>query len=322
MTTLTAIVPATDGRTTLGRAETAIRRAAAAPEELIVVDEPRGLGPAAARNRGAERASGEVLVFVDSDVEVHADVFVRIRDVFDRDPGVVAVFGSYDDDPGGGGLVADFRDLLHHYVHQRAAGTATTFWAGLGAIRRDVFLEFGGFDERSFVRPSVEDIELGSRLHARMRPVLLDPGIQGKHLKKWTLRSMMKTDLLSRGVPWMRLVLEGRTDAKTLNLGWRHRLSTGASALLLVSVIRRRFRLAGTAITLVLLLDGSFYALLLRRRGVRLLVAGVPLHIIHRLTSAAAVPLAIAVHLHATNAARRFRPLPNDADVGAPSSHE
>jgi glycosyltransferase involved in cell wall biosynthesis len=67
---LTTIVPATDGPPTLDRALAAIRRAQAPPEELIVVDEPRRLGPAAARNRAAGEATGDVLVFVDADVEI------------------------------------------------------------------------------------------------------------------------------------------------------------------------------------------------------------------------------------------------------------
>lgn len=322
MRTLTVIIPATDGRATLGRAVIAVQRAEAPPEELIVVDEPWGLGPAAARNRGSHRASGDILVFVDADIEVHEDAFTLIRSAFDRNPSLAAVFGSYDDDPGAGGLVSDFRDLLHHHVHQQSAGAATTFWTGLGAIRRDVFLELGGFDEHRFLHPSVEDIELGSRLHMRGGPILLDPMIQGKHLKNWTLSSMTKTDLLSRGVPWLRLVFEGRTGATALNLGWRHRMSTGASALLLIGLMRRSFRLVGAMQALLIVLDGQFYGLLFRRRGLRLVVAGVPLHLIHRLTSAAAVPLAIAAHLRATRKARRCRSRPKRRDPAASSSRE
>src|SRR6266851_4625468 len=110
--TLSVVIPATDRRPTLDRALAAVARAAASPEETIVVDEPLGLGPAGARNLGANRAHGDVLVFVDADVEVHADAFTRIRAAFDDDAGLDAVFGSYDDDPDSGSLVSDFRNLL------------------------------------------------------------------------------------------------------------------------------------------------------------------------------------------------------------------
>ncbi len=294
------IIPATDGRATLRRAVAAVERAAGAPEQLIVVDEPRGLGPAAARNYGARRATGDILVFVDADVEVHEDAFTRIRDAFERAPGLTAVFGSYDDDPGTDGVVSDFRNLLHHHVHQQSPGRATTFWAGLGAIRRDRFLELGGFDETRFSRPSVEDIELGMRLHARGSAVLLDPTIQGRHLKRWTLTSMVKTDLLSRGVPWLRLVFERRSETTALNLGWRHRIGTGLATLFLLGLLRRDRRLAGTSLALMIALDRSFYRLLYRRRGLRIAVAAVPLYLVHRLTSVVAVPIAVAGHFSAT----------------------
>jgi GT2 family glycosyltransferase len=297
VTTLTAVIPATDGRLTLERTVAAIRRASTPPEELIVVDRPYQLGPAAARNLGARQASGDVLVFVDADVEVHADAFARIRGAFGDDQGLAAVFGSYDDDPGAPGIVSDFRNLLHHHVHQEGAGAATTFWAGLGAIRRDVFLALGGFDEQRFPKPSVEDIELGMRLHAQGGRIVLDPAIQGKHLKSWTLANMAKTDLFRRGVPWLRLVIENHSGSTALNLGWRHRIGTGASLLLLVGLIRRNALLVGSTMTLLVVLDRRFYLLLLRRRGARLVAVAFPLHVVHRLTSAAALPIAVTNHL-------------------------
>jgi glycosyltransferase involved in cell wall biosynthesis len=297
VTTLTAVIPATDRRETLDRVVAAVQRAAAPPEELIVVDEPPHLGPAAARNRGSRQASGDILVFIDADVEVHDDAFMRIRRAFEGDAGLAALFGSYDDDPGADGLVSDFRNLLHHYVHHQGAGAATTFWAGLGAIRRDVFLALGGFDEVRFPTASVEDIELGLRLHTRGGRILLDPAIQGKHLKEWTLPSMAKTDLLRRGVPWLRLVLERRSLSTALNLGWSHRLGTGASLLLVAAVTRRKPWLAGGMMAFLAALDWRFYMLLWRRGGVPLVAASVPLYVVHRLTSAAAGPIALTTHL-------------------------
>ena len=297
MSRLSVIVPATDRRETLERALAAIERAEAGPDEVIVVEEPAGLGPAAARNQGSRRATGDILVFVDADVEVHEDAFARIRHWFEHDPTLAAVFGSYDNDPGADGRVSDFRNLLHHHVHQESAGVATTFWAGLGAIRRDLFLELGGFDEARFPRPSIEDIELGSRLYARGELVRLDGAIQGKHLKRWTLGSMVQTDLWSRGVPWLCLVLAGRADATALNLGWRHRLSTAVSVLLLIEFLRRRFRAVAGLLVLLVALDRRFYQLLYRRRGLGLALAGVPLHLVHRLSSVAAVPFAFVEHM-------------------------
>lgn len=299
MTTLSVVIPATDGPTTLGLVSAAIECAADPPEEVIIIESPQDLGPAAARNLGARSAQNDVIVFVDADVEVHHDAFTRIRSAFDGDPTLAAIFGSYDDDPSPGGVVSDFRNLLHHHVHQQGAGVATTFWSGLGAIRRKVFLDFGGFDEARFRRASVEDIEFGMRLHAGGARLLLDPNIQGKHLKNWTFANMTKTDLLRRGVPWLRLVLEQRSGSYALNLGWRHRIGTAASLLLSASLVLRRAWFAGGALALMITVERRFYGLLFRRRGLLFLVAAIPLHLVHRLTSAAAVPIALAAHLHA-----------------------
>lgn len=302
MVRLSVVIPATDGRATIDRVVKAVNEAADPPEEVIVVDRPAHLISAAARNLGAQRANGDVLVFIDADVEVHADAFVRIREAFDNDPALTAVFGSYDDEPGRVSVVSDFRNLLHHHVHHQGAGRATTFWTGLGAVRRDAFFSLGGFDETlSWIR----DIEFGMRLRRNGGMILLDPSIQGKHLKHWTLVSMIETDLFRRGVPWLRLILADRSYSTALNLGWRHRVGTGASVVFVGGLVRRKLRLASTALALLLVVDRGFYALLLRRRGVRMLAAGVPLHVLHRLTSAAAVPIALTGHLRA---GRRRRP--------------
>jgi GT2 family glycosyltransferase len=291
------VIPATDGRST-SRCVASIEAADEPPDEIIVVDGPPGVGPARARNDGARRATADIVVFVDSDVEVHPDAFRHIRAAFARDPELVALFGSYDDDPGGGGLVSDFRNLLHHHVHHSSAGPAATFWAGLGAMRREIFLAHGGFDETRFPSPSVEDIELGMRLAAGNHRIVLDPAIQGKHLKRWTLGSMIQTDLLRRGGPWVRLLLDSARGSTTLNLGWRHRLSAAACVVLVAGLATRSWRVAGASFAIVLVVNGSFYLLLRRRRGWRLALAGIPLHLVHQLVSVAAVPTGAAMYVH------------------------
>lgn len=294
---VTVIVPATDAPGTLDRCITAIRAAREPPDEILVIDDPSVAGPAHARNLGAQAATGRTLVFVDADVEVHPDVFVRIRRALEADPELAAIFGSYDDDPSARGLVSGFRNLLHHHVHQQGAGPASTFWAGLGAIRSADFLALGGFDEERFTQASIEDVDLGMRLTRDGKRIVLDPSIQGKHLKRWTLTSMIRTDLARRGVPWVRLLLDNGTYSDALNLGWRHRASAAASVVLVIGLAARRPRFAGAAAVVLISLNATFYALLLRKRGPRQAAAGVALHVIHHLTSVAAVPIGLSQHL-------------------------
>jgi glycosyltransferase involved in cell wall biosynthesis len=296
MDRLAAIVAATNQPPTLATCLNAIESAAEPPEEVIVVSEPAGLGPAGARNRGAARAGCELLVFVDSDVVVHPDVFVRIRQAFVNNPDVAAVFGAYDDDPAEPDLVSGFRNLLHHHVHTQGAGPAPTFWAGLGAIRARVFEEVGGFDEGRYPSASIEDIELGARLHARGYSVRLDPMIQGKHLKRWTLSSMIRTDFRDRGIPWAELVLAREAHRGTLNLGARHRLSALTSVSLLVSLGLRRYRTAAASAVAFTALNRDFYLLVARRRGALQAGGGLVLHVAHSLTATAAAAVAVWRH--------------------------
>ena len=294
--TLSVIVPATDDPPTLSRCEAAIRASEHPPEEVIVVGEPRASGPAAARNTGARSARGDILVFVDADVAIHGDALGRIKDHFERDATLAGVFGSYDDSPEGG-VVSAFRNLLHHHVHQASAGYAETFWAGLGALRRDVFLRSGGFDERRYRAPSIEDIELGLRLTDAGARLLLDPEIQGSHLKRWTTRSMVRSDLLARGMPWTTLLLERRRGSRQLNLGWNHRASAIASVAAVVLLLRRRMRAAVVLIAALVALNRRFYALLLRRRGPRAAAVGPMLHVVHHVTGAIAAATALIRYL-------------------------
>ncbi|HET7416025.1 MAG TPA: glycosyltransferase family A protein [Solirubrobacterales bacterium] len=294
---LAAVVPATDHPPTLGACLAALKAGVREPDETRVVREPVSVGPATARNLGAAASAAEILVFVDSDVEVHPDALARIERRFLEDPDLVAVFGAYDDDPADPGLTSRYRNLLHHHVHVEAAGEAETFWAGLGAVRRDVFEACAGFDDALFPEASIEDIELGMRLREQGAKIVLNSAIRGRHLKAWTPASMVRTDFSRRGVPWARLILQQGSGSTALNLGWRHRASALASIALLGGLLARRPRLAAAALGANLVLDRDLYALLARRGGPPLLLAGIGLHQLHQLTAAASVPAALALHL-------------------------
>lgn len=181
-------------------------------------------GPAHARNVGARAASGGILFFIDADVCVHPDTVARLLEDFDGDPALAAVIGSYDDAPGSGDFLSQYRNLMHCYVHQTGRRRASTFWSGCGAIRRPVFLAHGGFNE-SYRRPAIEDIELGYRLISAGEQILLDRNLLAKHLKRWSLWSTVKTDVICRGIPWTELILRDRKLPNDLNVQLSQRLS-------------------------------------------------------------------------------------------------
>ena len=309
---LSVVVPAHDRVDQLRECLAAIAAAtrplgaAASRAEVIVVDDastedvravaeaagarvlrlPANAGPAAARNLGARHARGAVLLFVDSDVVVRADTLARVAGTFADHPDVAALFGSYDDAPRAADLISQYRNLLHHYVHQRGEREASTFWAGCGAIRRAVFEEAGGFDARRYPRPSIEDIELGDRLRAAGHRIVLDPDLLVAHLKRWTLRSMVTTDLVHRAVPWARLIRERRRAPRDLNLGWPHRVSAALTVVAGVGLLVAPLHPGGLVVSAIAVagvaaVNRDFFALLRRRRGLAAAAACLPLHLLH-----------------------------------------
>ncbi len=206
-----------DGSTDLTRSV-----AAEFPVTLLSTEGRRG--PAFARNLGAKAATGDVLVFLDSDVCVAHDTLERIQRAFELDPELDALIGSYDNSPRSQDFLSQYRNLMHFHGHQTGAQRASTFWSGCGAIRRTLFLELSGFDE-TFLRPAIEDIELGYRLVRAKRKIVLDRAIQVTHLKRWTFWSLVKTDICDRGIPWTELILRDRFMPNDLNLQLSQRVS-------------------------------------------------------------------------------------------------
>ncbi|MCA9320966.1 MAG: glycosyltransferase family 2 protein [Planctomycetes bacterium] len=178
---------------------------------------PERQGPAGARNAGTAICDQEVVLFIDADCLPQDDVAGRVREAFAATPDLVSVTGSYDEEPHDRGFFSLYMNLRHHHVHQGARREKATFWAGCGAVRRSAFEAAGGFDARRYPRPMIEDIELGTRL-APLGRMQLDPELQVKHLKRWTLGSVVRTDIVCRAIPWTRVIMEQGQAPDDLNL--------------------------------------------------------------------------------------------------------
>ena len=243
-------------------------------------------GPAYARNRGFEASRGDVLVFVDADVRIHPISLRQFAECFRAHPDLGAAFGSYDDRPPASGVVSRYRNLLHHYHHHRGAGDAGTFWAGLGAVRADVFAEVDKFDEWRYERPQIEDIELGRRIVRNGYRILLDPTIQGAHLKRWTLRDVLRTDLFHRGIPWMTLILREGGGGGQLNVKMKEKVCVTLLGLAcitpLLAVLLGRWEVLGLIALLVATtaaLNVDLYRFMYSGRGFGFVLAVIPLHL-------------------------------------------
>lgn len=305
--------------------------AAAAPfaDRVLRLEGPPG-GPARARNAGALHAVGEWLLFVDADVRVRPSTLRAFFESVKANPSVSAIFGAYDATPAAPGLVSQYRNLLHRRVHLSGAGPAETFWGGLGGVRTEIFRRVGGFDAGRFPRPQIEDIELGYRLRNAGADILLDPSIEGTHLKEWRFGNMALTDFRDRALPWMRLLLEGqRPGTATLNVAWGERLKVvlagGALAAMAAALITRESSFTWLGLTLTVILataNLSMYRWFARQKGELFALAVLPLHLWYYFSNAMAAALAVLSHA-ARLLRRRFagwrptagRPVPADRAI-------
>jgi glycosyltransferase involved in cell wall biosynthesis len=303
---VSVIVPVYNGGKFLPSCLEALFASEYAPFEVIVVDDcstdesaeisrQKGAtvlttahrsGPAAARNLAAEKARGDILLFVDADVVVEKGTMAKVAASFARHPEISALFGSYDDQPGERNFLSQYRNLLHHFVHQNSNAEASTFWAGLGAVRREAFTAVGGFDCRRFSIPSIEDIELGARLRSAGHRILLDKEIQAKHLKKWQAVSLLRTDIFCRAWPWSKLILTSQGMINDLNLKTADRASAvlvGLCAVLLPLIFWKPVLLLLLALFLltILFLNRKIFRFFLEKRGVLFAMLAFPWQLLY-----------------------------------------
>jgi glycosyltransferase involved in cell wall biosynthesis len=324
---LSVVIPVHNGGRDFEHCLRRLRDALRAEHELIVVDDgstddsaalaesfgatvvrtPTALGPASARNTGARTASAPIVFFLDADVAVHPETLGRATARFEADPGLGALFGSYDDAPTAPGVVSQYRNLLHHYVHQQGtfvAGVrpARTFWTGCGAIRRQIFLDFGGFDPQLYRRPAIEDIELGYRLTRAGCRIVLARDVLATHRKRWTLGGVIRTDIFQRGVPWMLLMKRSGITETDLNVRHDQKLCVAVAGMMILAALGAALSRSGwllsvvpAGMALIVALNADFYRFLARRRGWLFAAAAMPLHYLYYCCCGASVVIAFCL---------------------------
>jgi glycosyltransferase involved in cell wall biosynthesis len=251
------------------------------------------LGPGGARNQAANTALGDILWFVDADVVVHSDAARRLAIGFDGDQ-VVAVFGSYDSNPPARNFFSQYKNLVHHYYHNRAKDEAQTFWSGCGAVRRAAFLSCGGFDVERYQYPSIEDIELGRRMIKAGGRIRLLRDVQCTHLKVWRFWNLIHTEIFRRAIPWSRLIVtSGEGIPNDLNVGVAEQVRAVLAGILFLAILASLVGYISPSLVLfsglvVLLANRDIAVFFNRRGGFLFALCAVFFHQIYYLYSASA----------------------------------
>ncbi len=210
---------------------------------------PTNRGPAAARNRGVAESSAPVLLFLDDDVVAPPTLVTEHLALHARANPKLGVLGRVDWHPDlrvtpfmrwldRSGLQFGFESLSEGLVDP----PFSAFYTANLSMRRELFDEAGGFDER-FPYPAYEDMELGWRLYPLGFRLEYRPAALAYHAREIDLATFRsRTERVAESAALLRRVHPDLTvDDTRSQHGWLRRRDRWAVRLLAaVSVGDRR----------------------------------------------------------------------------------
>lgn len=297
---ISVVIPVHNGAQTLAKCLEALYRSKCPPYEVIVVDDcstddslvvakrfpcrvielETNCGAASAKNRGAEKAGGDVIFFTDADVLVEEGSLSLIAQDL-ADPDISGVVGLLCSELGYNNFSSQYKNLWMHYTYARLPRYVGVFYTSAAAIRRTVFQQTTGFDENYRGASVTEDTEFGQRLLTAGHTIYLDKRLVVKHDKYYSLAGLARTDFWrSHGLTktMLRNRFGGANQRNYTSVPWFFVLSVPLSCLvvfsLLFSLASRDTRFLAAALTcygIMLLLNAPFLVFLSRTRGLSFL---------------------------------------------------
>lgn len=215
MPTVSIIIPAYNAAQTLPQTLDALRAANPPPLEIIVVNDgsadetarlaeafdarvfslQENVGAAIAKNRGADIARGDVLLFIDSDIVPPRAIVETVQNAFEA-RACDGVVGLLDENIPHKNWASQYKNLWMNFTYARFANTPRIglFYTSIAAMRRAKFLEHGGFDENYRGASIAEDTEFGQRAWAAGANIVLEPNLRVAHLKRYSWQSVLRED--------------------------------------------------------------------------------------------------------------------------------
>jgi glycosyltransferase involved in cell wall biosynthesis len=295
MSTVSVIIPAYNAARTLPQTLAALNAAAPPPLEVIVVDDgstdetaraattagarvvrfEKNIGAAAAKNRGARDARGDILFFTDADIVPPRDALAVIQRAL-QNPQVDGIVGLLDENIPYTDWASQFKNLWMNFTYGRFARAECIglFYTSAAAMRRGVFIRLGGFDEKYRGASIAEDTEFGQRAWGQGARLRLEPNLRVAHLKAYTTSSVLREDFKrARALTLMRLRKRGAPFFTSVPLFYQLAVPTIDLTVLcaLAAVVLPNIWLASAALVLLViffLLNVSLLKFLAQKRGV------------------------------------------------------
>ncbi len=213
-TSISIIIPVHDSEKTIEVVLEPLIKELRSGDELIVVDDRSGdsskeissrlgakviassgnPGAAGARNTGAFAASGEWVLFIDSDAVAPAGWRDKLQKRIDQDS--QAVQATYSPIAAGSHAATFYKNFYYYYTFTRRmrnryiTGCGTFFFA----VKRSFFQEMEGFDDK-IPGATVEDADFAARLVGAGSRILMAPEIEVYHMREYTFGELMGYEL-------------------------------------------------------------------------------------------------------------------------------
>ncbi len=197
---ISIIIPNYNGSRTIGACLDAVYQYKDSECEVIVVDDcsedssceiigryPCRLirlsdrkGAAAARNAGARSSSGKLLFFIDADCLLKEDTIAAAREQLSRHGPRTIIGGTYTPQSADPGFFSLYQSAFINYYETKNSADPDYIATHAMIIYAETFRSAGGFRE-DFL-PILEDVEFSHRLRSAGYAMLVDPGIQVRHI--------------------------------------------------------------------------------------------------------------------------------------------
>jgi len=187
-------------------------KALAYPVKLITNDDEKKRSAARVRNMGIQEASGDIILFLDSDVLVPKDLLQNVYDILSERQDISAVQGVYQTKPYYQDIFSQYKHHIFSFRgHRDDKSFVSYIHTACVAGRKEVFGKYK-FNEKLNRR---EDIDCGLRMSKDGHLIYVDSRIAINHKKKFSLKSFTRYQIqTARGMVSQRFLYKDSNVAE------------------------------------------------------------------------------------------------------------
>ena len=186
--------------------------------DCLLLSPGAGMGANNARNFGAQKAKGEILIFLDSDIVVGRETILTVVETIEEE-GVDAAVGLYTARHRHETFVSQYKNLWVRYSYLKSPASIDWLFGAISGIRRSAFERLGGFNSELLAQYGHDDIELGKRFARANLSIVLNMDIEVEHLKSYTMRSFIRNEF-KRSIGFAELAVKTGEAAQSLGRGF------------------------------------------------------------------------------------------------------